>query len=273
MRAWPPPCLVRCLDVGVERNLGVDDDVAPARQTHDEVGPQDPLAGAERRLLHEIAVRDHACQLDDPAKLHFAPAPAGAGRAHRGREAAVSALEPGLRLDEVADLGAERARGCAPPSFDLLQAARDLLERFLERRDHPLDRPLTALEVFPCVPLQIRREGLERRLELLPCRGLPGDGAPFVLELRTQGENPRAQHEPDGDTAYRKTDEKEDQLHCTCPFRGAQRYRQHRTDSKTVPTNAKSGEPEGSPDLARGAYRGSVRPVKRRAKKKVRKER
>ena len=77
------------LQVRVERRLRVDDHVLAAGQTHDDVGPHaDRIVAADRLLLLEIAVLDHAGELDDALELELAPAAADARTFERVDEAA-----------------------------------------------------------------------------------------------------------------------------------------------------------------------------------------
>ena len=89
------------VEVGLERRLGVDDDALAARELHDQVGSEQPaLVVALARLLDEVAVRDHAGQLDDALELDLAPAPAYVRRPQRRHEAARLLLQPGLALGD-----------------------------------------------------------------------------------------------------------------------------------------------------------------------------
>ena len=99
------------VEVGVERHLGVDDDAAPADQVDHEVGP----AGAvvEAHLLGEVAPVDEAGQLDRPAQVQLAPAPAHLGLAQRRRQRA------GLALEQV-DLGVELALPGRPRAVEVV---------------------------------------------------------------------------------------------------------------------------------------------------------
>jgi hypothetical protein len=53
----------------------------PPGQAHEQVGAQPPVV--EPRLLHEVAVLEHAGQLAHAAELHLAPAAARLRRAQR----------------------------------------------------------------------------------------------------------------------------------------------------------------------------------------------
>ena len=64
--------------VGIERNLCVDHDALPARQAHDHVRPHPPILVGQRVLLLEIAMLDHASELDDAFEVELAPTAADA---------------------------------------------------------------------------------------------------------------------------------------------------------------------------------------------------
>ena len=88
-----PAGFVRRLErfqVRIERRLRVDDDVLAAGQPDDDVGPHAAVAVAVRDgvLLFEVAVLDHACELDDALQLELAPAAADARTLERVHELA-----------------------------------------------------------------------------------------------------------------------------------------------------------------------------------------
>ena len=87
------------LQIRIERRLRVDDDVLAAGQPDDDVGPHAAVAVAvgDRELLFEVAVLDHAGQLDDALQLQLAPAAADA--------------RPFERVHELARLGAQVLAG------------------------------------------------------------------------------------------------------------------------------------------------------------------
>ena len=66
--------------IGVERRLGVDDDVLAAGQADDHIGTHAAIRVdcRDRVLLLEVAVLDHAGELDDAFQLQLAPAAADA---------------------------------------------------------------------------------------------------------------------------------------------------------------------------------------------------
>ena len=111
--------LVRRLErpeVRIERRLRVDDDVLAAGQPDDHVGPHPAVVvRGHGELLFEVAVLDHARQLDDALELQFAPAAAHAG--------------PLERVDELAGLRAQVLAGRVE--------RRDPLQQLRTRLDPP----------------------------------------------------------------------------------------------------------------------------------------
>ena len=107
--------------IRVERHLRVDDDVLAARQPDDDVGTHAAIGpfAVERLLLVEVAVLDHAGELDDALQLQLAPAAADAGTLERVDEPARFGLQ------FLAD-GVERG--------DALQEAGAVLHRAVARR-------------------------------------------------------------------------------------------------------------------------------------------
>ena len=82
------------VEEGRERHLGVDDDLLAAGEVDDEVRPGDAVDGGRRHLGVEVAVLEHAGDLDDSTQLHLAP---GAARL-RGRQSADERVGLGLQL-------------------------------------------------------------------------------------------------------------------------------------------------------------------------------
>ncbi len=85
----------RRVEVGVEGHLGVDHDVAPADEVHNQVGTLGSVGKAH--LLGEVAAVDQARQLDRAAQVELAPAAPDLGLAQGGGEG------PGL-AGQVGDL-------------------------------------------------------------------------------------------------------------------------------------------------------------------------
>ena len=74
------------LEVRGERRLRVDDDVPAAGEVDDEIGAHAALVRRDRLLLLEVAVVEHAGELDHAPELKLAPAAARLRRAERLHE-------------------------------------------------------------------------------------------------------------------------------------------------------------------------------------------
>ena len=115
------------VEVGGQRRLRVDDDVLAARQLDDEVGAEHaPVGVGRRRLLVEVAVREHPGELDDALELDLAPAAAHVRRAERGAQVAGLGAELLLPLRERLHLLGQRPVGALTL---LVERLRLLVER------------------------------------------------------------------------------------------------------------------------------------------------
>ena len=79
--------LVR-IEHALKRRLGVNDDVLAAGHVDDQIGSQHPVVAAQLGLLGEVAVREHAGELDHVAKLHLTPLAARVGLSQGGHQRA-----------------------------------------------------------------------------------------------------------------------------------------------------------------------------------------
>ena len=159
------------VEVGGERRLGVDHHRLPARQPHDQVGPEPAVLAVDARLLLEVAVVEHPRHLDDPPELDLAPAPAHVGRAECLHQV------PGLGLERL--LGARHRPhlldqpgvGGDPLLLDLLQLPVHPRERLLDRPHQVAHRLLPPLEIRGRALLELAELGLgEVRKLWLFCR-------------------------------------------------------------------------------------------------------
>ena len=130
-----------------DRHLRVDDDVLAAGQPNHEVGPLQPVGRAHRMLLVEVAVLDHAGELDHLAQLVLAPRPARLRRAKGRHELPRLVLELRGRLAHLVDLGTERGVGIGAFALDVLHLLFDVCQRLFQRRDEQLDRLLALLQI------------------------------------------------------------------------------------------------------------------------------
>src|SRR5439155_23893136 len=126
------------LEIRLERRLRVDDDVLAAREPDDQVRATGAPVVTDRRLLREIAIREHARGLDDAPELHLSPAAAHDRRAEGGDEIARLLAELALGVRETAHLRQQRAICLGSGALQLLDLPVDLLEGFLDRADELL---------------------------------------------------------------------------------------------------------------------------------------
>ncbi len=132
------------VEVGRQRDLGVDDDVALAGEMDDEIGPEQvAVVTATARLLVEVDVGQQPRGLDEAAQLHLAPASAHLGAAQRGDEATgLVAQGVGAERREP-DLLAELGVGGGPLALGAGQVVGDPGQGLVDRPDEGVDgRPL-----------------------------------------------------------------------------------------------------------------------------------
>ncbi len=92
------------LEVGRQRHLGIDGEVATAGEVHHQVGAADRPGPLQGGLLDEVAVGHHPGQLDHPAELHLPPTAAYLRRAEGAGQLGGLAAEPVVGLGQAADL-------------------------------------------------------------------------------------------------------------------------------------------------------------------------
>jgi len=113
----------------------------------DNIRPDTTVLGGERRLLLEVAVRDHPRHLDHAPQLHLTPATPRLRVSKRRHEVAGLVAKQFLALVQRPDLLAEARVRLSPADLELLQARTDLAQGLRDRLHHVLDRLLTLLEV------------------------------------------------------------------------------------------------------------------------------
>ena len=109
----------RGVEIGVEGDLGVDDELLVAGQVHHQVGAQPPVL--ELDLLGEVALVDQAGQLDRAAQVHLPPAPPDLRFAQRRRQ------RPGLGL-QPPDLGLELSLPAGALAVEVLHLVAEPVE-------------------------------------------------------------------------------------------------------------------------------------------------
>src|SRR6185503_11695840 len=168
------------LEVGVERRLGIDDHVLAARQPHDDIRPDAAVVAVQRTiqrlLFFEVAVFEHAGELDHPFQLDLAPTPTDTGPLERIDQAARLGLEMLTGQIERGETFGQRGAALDPAALGTLDFAVDLVERLLKRAEQMLDGLLARIDIagrLGADRLQPRLCQLEKR----PVVRLKGFGA------------------------------------------------------------------------------------------------
>ena len=118
---------------------------------------------SERLLLVEIAVLDHAGELDDALQLQLAPAAADAGPLERVDQPARFGLQILADRVERRDALQQRwRRSCDAAPLGVLDFAVDLLERFRHRREQIFDRLLARVDVSVASDSRLRAAAFRR---------------------------------------------------------------------------------------------------------------
>ena len=152
------------LEIRVERRLDVDDEIARLGQVDDHVGPNGAVFRRLMALGHEVAVLDHAGELDEAAQRDLAPLAAHLGPAQRADEVARLGAQRVLARRERLELLADAAVRLAARLVELLHLALGARERLADRRDEAVDRLLARRQVA-FRALGVDAQGLARELE------------------------------------------------------------------------------------------------------------
>ena len=126
-----------------------------------------PCVTLHALLLDEVAAFDHAGQLNDSLELHLTPSAADVGGPKRSDQPLGLLTEHLLRFSHRTELSAQSALGPLPRLVKFGQLPVDLLKRFAERRDHPVDghRPRVQFDASDLLCLlQLRAGELEEAL-------------------------------------------------------------------------------------------------------------
>ena len=107
-------------EVGVERRLGVDHQVARFGHVHDQVRAQRAFLADHLQLLGEVAVLAQAGELHQAAQRQLAPAAAHLRAAQRRDQVARLALQLRLAAGERLDLRAQAGEGLAALALERL---------------------------------------------------------------------------------------------------------------------------------------------------------
>ena len=195
----------------LDRHLRVDDDALAAGELHDEIGPeQAALVVAAALLRAEVAVVEHAGELDDALQLHLAPAAADVGGAQRGDEAAGLGAELLLALGDRAQLLADARDLVQAPVLERLRLHLELLQRLLDRGELRLgQREQRGLALQERIARRHLEAVLPLTLALLGERELAVEGR----DARLAGADRAARPEEDGATADEQSDAEKCERH------------------------------------------------------------
>ncbi len=149
------------LEVGVQRRLHVDDEFAMIRHAHDHVGADDLVFAGGVHLLLEIAVLDHARQLDEPSQRDLAPAAADLGTPQGLDEILCLLCQRPLAKLHRLELRPDAAIGFAARPLELVDLFLRGCERLAKWLYKLLDGFLAFTQVTPG-PLLLRAEVLLR---------------------------------------------------------------------------------------------------------------
>ncbi len=173
--------------VGVERKLGVDDDVAPAGQVHDEVrhAPAAVL-GLRADLLVVLAALGEPRQLEDALDHELAPVAAGLALAlERGGERVGFRGDLLVELVQLGDLRRERDAVARLVLVGLLDLVLEAGQALAQRLEQGLEVVAVLLgEALRLVLEDVGRQLAEARLEL---RELLGAAAALEVERGAGG--------------------------------------------------------------------------------------
>src|SRR6185437_15868218 len=135
-----------CLEIGVERCLHIDDEIARIRHVHDEIRPERSILTEEVQLLREIAVLAESGELHQPPQRELTPASAHFRTSQRGDEVARFPLQLSLSARERFDLRAQRGIGLLSLALERVRLLLRALERRAQRLDEVRDGCLALLE-------------------------------------------------------------------------------------------------------------------------------
>jgi hypothetical protein len=125
-------CLER-LEIRRKGGLGIDDNLPSTGQTDDQVRSELPVLTGQGLLLVEVAVLEHARQLDHSSKLDLAPSAPDVGVAQRLGQVRGLALQVVLGVDQALDLLLHALVGPDPVRLELADARVESGERLSDR--------------------------------------------------------------------------------------------------------------------------------------------
>ena len=158
----------------------------PPGRLIEDVRPNPAVFGDDGLLLGEVAVFEHARQLDDALQLELAPAAADARPLEGVDQPLRLAAQVLPHRIERRDLLDERRAALDAPSLALLDLAVHVFERLGHRRDEILDGLLSRIDVGRRLGARLFELGLRERQELLVVvlEGFGAERGESVAELR-----------------------------------------------------------------------------------------
>ena len=174
------------IEKGLQRRFRIDHNVLAAGQLHHQIRTQPSRLRGHRLLLGEIAIREHARDLDHAPQLNFSPAPAHIGSAQRPHQIASLRLQFFLRGDQRLHLGPQFAVSIAARHFHLLNLRVHFIQRIAHRSDQVGHGFLPGFEIAPGLALEALQSFFgnhqKRRVVALQCVGGHGfEGIAQVL--------------------------------------------------------------------------------------------
>ncbi len=133
------------VEVGGQRDLGVDHDVLAAGQPHHHVRPVRP----GHRLLLEVAVRVHPRQLRDPTQLELSPPPPSLGTPQRRHEGAGLIAQSVRALTDEFHLFGQFGVCGGATGVGLPQTELDSVQGLRQRFDHALHGTTPFVQIAP----------------------------------------------------------------------------------------------------------------------------
>ena len=170
------------IQVGIQRRLGIDHQIAPFAHVHDQIRPLHARVTRHARLLGEITVRRHAGELHDAAQGQFTPATADLRAAQCPDQIACLALQSTLAERQLFNLRAQARERIAAFAFHASQLLFAFLQRLANRLDHLPERALAFTQRTVCAGL-LAREGFARQSQKMIAVVAQGS----VGELRKTG--------------------------------------------------------------------------------------
>ena len=126
------------VQIGAERNLGVHDDAASARQVDHQVGAHGSAVEVRGDLRIEVDVLAHPSEFHDALQLHLAPAAANIGGAERADQLVCAVGELRGSTRDCLHLTAQCCQGGGSVRLQLLELQPEAVHGFFQRGEFRL---------------------------------------------------------------------------------------------------------------------------------------